>query len=319
MSELWHILIGVTLLDDVIQGASGTTSVAVLLRQVKVLSARTQTAELATWVNQELGGYSNEMEVPSYRGPFSIQPLGHFLGPYGSEAKNVQIPPSTFPAELREGLLFKVIFDQSIVQLEEWAKTDHTNFSWPSDAVRMYRHLLATGKASPVMQPTMVLAEVRYTVPATAFLAIIDTVRNKVLDLALELEQVAPLAGQPDTPAEQREPAAAVINNYFQSATNIAIGSPGSSQVMVESPSQGDVDTLLRYLGAVGLPPSQLKELADAIAADQAERNQPDETTGQDSRWDRTKAWLTRAATDTGTGALGGAITTAATGFVGVI
>ena len=114
-----------TLLDEVIQGASGTTPVAVLLRQVKVLSARTQTAELAAWVNHELNGYRADVDVPNYRGPFTILPLGHFVGPYGTEAKNVQIPPSTFPANLRDGSLFNVIFDQSIVQLEEWANSEH--------------------------------------------------------------------------------------------------------------------------------------------------------------------------------------------------
>lgn len=311
------MLAGVTLLDEVIQGASGTTPVAVLLRQVKVLSARTQTAGLAAWVNHELNGYSDDVDVPHYRGPFTILPLGHFVGPFGSEARNVQIPPSTFPAELRDGSLFKVIYDQSIVQLEEWAKSEHTNFSWPADAVPMYHHLLRTGEVSSVMQPMMVLAEVHYTLPATTFLGIMDTVRNKVLDLALELEQVAPLAGQPDTPAEQQAPAAAVIHNHFHAASNVAIGSPGTSQVVVGIPVADDVDALLRYLGGAGLPPVQLHELADAIAADQAEDHRSDEQHEQKTRWSRTSAWLTRAATDTGTGALGGAIATAAAGFLG--
>ena len=152
----------------------------------------------------------------------------------------------------------------------------------------MYHHLIRTGEISPVVQPTMVLAEVHYTVPATTFLGIMDTVRNKVLDLALELEHVAPLAGQPDTPAEQQDPAAAVINNHFHAASNVAIGSAGTSQVVLGVPAAGDVDALLRYLGGAGLPPAQLHELAEVIAADQAE--DVNEHGDPATRWGRTRA-----------------------------
>lgn len=303
------------MLNDVIQGASGDTAVAMLLRQVKILSARTEAGALAAWVSHELDGYSGETELPEYRGPFWVLPLGHFVGGFGSEARNVQIPPSTFPEEGRDGPLFRASFSEPIAELEEWTRREYTTFSWSPDAVRLYNHMTSTGEVARVVQPDMVLVEVHYTVPSSTFLGVLDAVRNKVLDLALELERVAPLAGQPDAPLNQLAPAAAVIENHFHGASNVAIGSPGVSQVVLNVPSAGDVDALIRYLGGAGVAPAQLQELVDAVAADEAE----DDSNGQpgETRWRRTRSWFARAATDTGTGALGAALAAAAASFMG--
>lgn len=302
-----------TLLDEVIQGASGDASIATLLRQVKVLSSRTQTANLAGWVDQELNGYRSSNDVPTYRGPFPLAPLGHFVGPFQSEIRNVQLPPSTFPATLRDGQLFNVIFDEPVAQIETWAKEDFTSLSWPADAPRMYNHLISTGEVSPVVRTDMVLADVRCPVAGTTFIGILNAVRNKILDLALELERVAPMAGQPNLPSEQQEPASAVINNHFHGSSNVAIGSQSFSQVVVDLPGLGDTAGLLRFLGGAGLAPALLQELERALDDDLA----ASEDNQAGSRWARTRAWFAQAATDTTTAALGGAITAAAASFLG--
>lgn len=303
----------VTLLDEVIQGASGDASVATLLRQVKVLSSRTQTASLASWVDQELNGYRSSDDVPDYRGPFPLHPLGHFIGPFQSEVRNVQIPPSTFSAKYRDGQLFNIIFEQPIAEIETWAKDDFTNISWPPDAQRFYHHLISTGEVTPVVRTDMVLASVHCPVASTTFVGILNAVRNKVLDLALELEQVAPMAGQPNVPSDQKDPAAAVINNHFHGSSNVAIASHGASQVVVNLPERDDSQGLLRFLGGAGLAPSLLQELEQALEEDEAD----DRYQRPESRWSRSRAWLGRAATDTTTGALGGVIAAAAASFLG--
>lgn len=302
-----------TLLQDVINGASSETPVATLLRQVKILSSRTGTASLATWVGQELSGYADDENVPTYRGPFQVRPLGHFVGGFGAEVRNAQIPPSTLPHELREGQLFNLVLEQGIRQIEEWSKAEHTAFAWPADTIPLYNHLVSTGAAQRIVRSDMGLVEVHYAVTASTFVGVLDAVRNKVLDLALDLERVAPLAGQPDAPREQQGLAVAAIHNHFHAVSNVAINSVGTSQVVVGPPRPGDVDSLIRYLGAAGVPAASLQELTDAAAADVAD---PGTGTGKQS-WARTRAWLTHAATDTGTGALGGVIGAAAGSFLG--
>jgi hypothetical protein len=46
-----------TLLDDVISGASGQAPVAGSLRQGKVLASRTDADPLGGWIDHELAGY----------------------------------------------------------------------------------------------------------------------------------------------------------------------------------------------------------------------------------------------------------------------
>lgn len=150
-----------TLLDEVIEGASGNAPVAQLLRQVKVLASRIGTPTLEAWVDHELGGYADDVEIPSYRGPFGTRPLRHFVGPHGMEAKNVEIPPTTFPAKLRDGIQFKRVFDDPIASIEKMAATEFTTFGWPPDAVRMYHYMLQHGEVTQVVNDLLVLAEVR--------------------------------------------------------------------------------------------------------------------------------------------------------------
>jgi hypothetical protein len=225
----------------------------------------------------------------------------------------VQIPRINFPAEYRDGHLFNVIFHEPIAEIEVWAASDVMNVPWSPDTVRVYNHLVSTGEVSPVVITGMVLAEVHCPVPGATFVGILDAVRNKVLDLALELERVAPMAGQPDSPPEQQGPAAAVINNHFHGSSNVSIGSRGTSQVVVNLPGRDDAQGLLRFLAAAGVAPSQLQELEQALQDDAAEAGHE----GSGSRWRRSGAWLARAATDTTTGALGGAIVTATASFLG--
>jgi hypothetical protein len=83
-----------TLLGEIIDGTSGTSSVPTLLRKLKVLAARTGSHKLAEWVTHELDGYPNADEVPVYRGPMETIVLGCVVGFAGNQAKNVPIPPS---------------------------------------------------------------------------------------------------------------------------------------------------------------------------------------------------------------------------------
>jgi AbiTii len=64
-----------------------------LLRKCRVLASRLQNDELKQWVQSELDGYRDEMEVPEYR-HIHCHAYGHFFGPYGHELTDLQIPAS---------------------------------------------------------------------------------------------------------------------------------------------------------------------------------------------------------------------------------
>jgi hypothetical protein len=302
-----------TMLDRIIDGASGDASIDQLLRHLKVLASRTETPALEEWVEHELGGYPDDVDLPAYRGPFSVRPLGNFQGaPMVGSMSNVEIPPSTFPEDLRDGHLFNRSFHEPISTVEQWAKTEHVMFGWSPDSVRMYHYFLQRGQIDPVVQDWFVLVEVRYYVPQTTFTEIMGAVRSKILDLALALERVAPMAGQREAPADQAAPAASVINNHFHAPANVAIGGD-TTQLVLDLPAAGDAPGLVRYLAAAGMPTDQLHQLEEHLNSDRDDNSSATDTS---TRWTRTRVWLAQAATDTTTGALGGAIAAAAGAFL---
>lgn len=216
-----------TLLTEIIDGASGeSVGVPTLLRKLKILGARTDTARLGEWVGHELDGYPDVSELPSYRGPFPTPVLGHFMGTFGSEMRNIPIPPSTLPEEIREGPLFAVRIPNSVAQIEEIASKPDAQFAWPADAVRYYNAGLASGRIDRVLSEDMLLAQAFRSMPRQIFVGVLDAVRTRGLDLALELERVAPQADEPGASPEDSGHARQTLNtyNFFGSTSNVAIG-----------------------------------------------------------------------------------------------
>jgi hypothetical protein len=302
----------VTLLQDLVVGAaSDAAPVATLLRQLKVIAARTGAAPLADWVRYELEGYLAGETVPAYRGPFPVNVVGDFVGIMGNGVKNLPIPPMTFPADTRKGHLFNVSFAEPVAELAQFALRPALEAAWSADTVRAYNGIVAQGKIRRVVREDMVLVSAKYGIPTSTVVGILDSVRTRVLDLALELEKVAPAAGQAEVSAETTAAARQVVVAHFHGLTgNVAIASDGISQaVTVQLPGPGDEAALLRYLGAHGVDPSRLVALREALEHDRADAGgQHPPTAGA-----RVKTWVGHALTDLGTNAAGGVIGAAIT------
>jgi hypothetical protein len=310
----------VTLLQELVEAAAGdAVPVATLLRRLNVIAARTGAAPLAEWVRHELEGYPSRATVPAYRGPFDVQVYGSFLGIMNSRFDNVPIPRRTAPAEWRSDHLFTVVLTDPVAELEQMARQEHLSLAWSADVVRAYNGLVTAGRIQRIVREDFVLGQALRYLPGSTIAGALDVVRTRILDLALELEKVAPAAGQAEVSAETTAAARQVVVNHFHSLTgNVAIASDGISQaVTVQLPGLGDEAALLRYLGAHGIDPSQLIALREALEHDRADADgQHPPTAGA-----RVKAWMANALTDLGTNAAGGvagaAITAGLTAFFG--
>lgn len=302
-----------TLLDDVISGASGSAPLAMLLRQMKVLAARTNAAPLAQWVEDELNGYDVEKaEIPPYRGPIRVPVYGHYMGFGGDQMKNVHIQPYDLPEQYRDGGLFHRWFWEPIANIEAWAeRPEPAIFGWPDGGMQLYGMLVASGEASTGLRGDFVLAQAKIVVDRSVTARICEVVRNRVLELALAIEKVAPAAGEASASTEQRADAVIAINNFFYGQANVAVGGGAVTQnVTAPAPAADDTAALMRYLLSAGLPKADGDKLAEAIAAD--EEAGPD-----DRRWPRVRAWFAETGTAVGANALGSALATAATSFLG--
>ncbi len=310
-----------TLVEGLIEAASGeTASVSTLLRKLKVIAARLGTVQLEEWVDHELAGYPSGAAVPDYRGPFEREVRGNLVGPFGSSMSSVPVPPSGFPKEMRDGwLLFKHEFREPIAEIETLSRSSETlQVPWPADAIAYTNRLLETGEAQ--LYPGMGLIVAWKPVMPAQLASIVDSVRTRVLGLALELEAVQPDAGRHGVELTDNQQLTQMVTNVY--GGNVAIGSTGVAQQSVVVPSTGDLAALRAALLAAGIAEDHIGVLEQALEEDrEAGEGEAGRAMGP-----RVQAWLAKVATQGGSaagkgaaGAAGGLALKALAGYFGLL
>lgn len=299
-----------TLLGELIDGASGDAPVTTLLRKVKVVASRADVPALDAWVEHELGGYPEGIEVPEYRGPFAVEVLGTFGGPFGSGIRNAPVPSIGFPADYRDGALFNILFNQPIAEIEELSTSGkNLEAPWPANAVAMTNSLMMQGEVS--LYEGMGLQQAWRVISRAQLVSIIDAVRTRILDLSLTMERTNPATGQAGAPPLPPEEKRTIVTNIFGGNPNIAVASSGFTQDVHVSP--GDREALSEQLSALGLPEVEIQRLFQALAADDAD--------GTDGLGPETSSWLARTmlrAQELGIGTAGGLIANAISQYIGL-
>jgi hypothetical protein len=254
-----------TLLREIQNAAiDANTSVAVVLRKCKILAARLKHEPFKIWVEKELNGYTKNDELPDYRILKPIESRGNFSGWGGSSMRAALIPPSCLPEKLRKSIT-EYKFRDGVAQYESLleGETSSLQVPWQADLVvhvagQIYRNMNC-------MSAWMVI-------PSNFMVGLLDTVRNKVLSFALELETEAPDAGERSADAEPlpERVVGHVFNNYILGGSNtIAAGSSHFTQNTI-SVQGGDLESLMVYLRSTGLTENDLSELELAISQDGA-------------------------------------------------
>jgi hypothetical protein len=277
-----------TLLQDIVDGASGSgVDVATLLRKVKVLAARTHVDQLAEWVGFELEGYlGDDSALPGYRGPFQFEVLGTFAGYFQSQIQNAPIPPSLFPESMRDGWLFRRSFREPIAEIETLAdRDDLLRIFWPADVIAYTNSLI---KQRELKLYDGFLQQAFLAVPSTLLTTIVDAVRTRILDLALEFERLDPEAGQPDADQPDVATARTIVTNIIGGHHNIAVAST-SVQQHVEMPRPGNQEELVEFAVSLGVSGPFLDELRQALQEDADEPVDDGHGSGA-----RVRAWLGR-------------------------
>jgi AbiTii len=253
-----------TLLKE-IQAAAIDSSVDVVqvLRKCRVLASRLSHDDLKAWVQKELDGYADGEELPDYRIK-RCQSKGNFVGFAGRQLNNAPIPTQNLPEPLRESIS-QVRFRESVSALQNLAQTgDRDSFgsAWPTELIAPY---------AEEFYEDFVLVQAYQVIPRNAFVWIIETVRNRVLNFALEIEAADPSAGEalPGSQPLPEQKVTQIFNNYISgNVGNIASGSGIVHQSAVLNVARGDDDALKRALGSIGVPDIDGGELAKAIKAD---------------------------------------------------
>lgn len=267
----------VSQLSQIIDAAtSDFVSTANLLRMAKVLAARMETQPLTDWVGNELNGYPADATVPQYRGPFPVQVLSEWSGP-GAIVRNVPLPSSALPEELNGVGAFEVTFRESVSELERLAQADQPLTAlWGANAVAILNRAMDRGTIErPV--PMHGLVSARRLISPALIRSVLDSVRTRVLNVALELEEVLPTGGG-ESGGTNQNPGTVnniVTNNIFGHGNTVAAASPGAIQFGSANVNVNDLDSLLAAVSALGFVHEDVAELKQAIEGDAGDDETP--------------------------------------------
>lgn len=253
-----------SLLRD-IQGAALDSNVSIsdLLRRCKVLAARLGHEELSQWVDRELNGYESRDELPPYR-IVHAEARGDFVGSFGRALRNAPIPPLAVPKHLQH-LATTVYLTEPISSLAHTAAAAEKHnpvVNWPPDVIAVYGRQIFEDFAC---------LSARQVIPSGAIAGILDIVRSRILSFVLEIEAVAPDAGEarPGEPAIARDDATQIFQTaIYGDVGSLASGSRDFVQHSDLGVRKGDMESLRDYLGRSGIAPSDIGDLEAALGDD---------------------------------------------------
>jgi hypothetical protein len=253
------------LLDEIINAAvDDQQTLSVVLRKCLLLAHELKNEQLKGWANNELNGYNGSDNLPDYR-IVEANAKGNFSGPFHAELRHYPIP-AILLEEGHRHWAEKVHLGQAISAYQNAVSpADNNNlmYEWPSNLCLYYQ--------SKLSNRGFVLVNAWLEVPKNVFVELLDTVRNRVLNMALELktELGESLEIGQVTPAQVAKANETISQNIFMGPSYFAAN---NSQVNVHNVSQhitvGNRDELDAVLATAGLNALDLKELSKAIEAD---------------------------------------------------
>jgi hypothetical protein len=250
-----------TLLREIQDAATGNdVPLTVLLRKCRVLAQRLGNDELRQWTEWELNGYPDERLLPPYRKE-SAEVRGQFAGPFGRELRNAPIPRFNVKEEHR--WLFQNMYVDGVGRYETLIEeTDKSLQSpWPAEAVAIYSRSFYEG---------FVCIAAWRLVDRGAISGLLNAIRNRVLEFALQIESEAPDAGEaePGTQRVNPERAQTIFNNVIYGGQNVIAMAAGNVEQRVSVTQRPDWAALRARLLEMGLPEQTVADLATAIDDD---------------------------------------------------
>ncbi|MDP9573886.1 UNVERIFIED_ORG: hypothetical protein J2W66_004389 [Agrobacterium larrymoorei] len=273
-----------SLLDDIIKAITETDEkTSSILRKCLVLSYRLRNDSLKSWVSNELNGYDyDDPEMPEYR-KIGAPAKGIFLGSFGRQINDQPIASGVMKEEHRHWAESAKL-SQPIAAYEDVKGKDTRVIPWPANLVVFYQNKFFDGD--------MALNRAWQEIPGTVMVAIVDTVRTRLLTFVLELKEQTV---EEEIEIEKLPPSTVqtLVQMTVIGGTNVF---GNVEQFAATTVQVGDAESLKGTLAAMGVGHEELAILEADIEADQAEESK---TLGK-----RTLNWIGRNAKAAGKGAV---------------
>jgi hypothetical protein len=268
------------------------------LRKCKVLAARLKHQEFTDWVNHELNGYPREAELPGYRKSKGIS-KGHFFGPGGAKLTDAQIPPVVMPEEIRH-IVTDTDLRTPVSGLQEMisrAPDGVIKLVWPGDVIVYVQQHVS-------IYPEMDLVEAYKMLSTATVRSVLDTVKTRILDFCLAIEQENPQAGDigpQDPPPIDRERVTNIYNTTVNNSGQAIIASPnatmdaGDINLSPTIPAQ-QREELVRLLGGLRNKLATVEQLAERQEGSEAISKAESQLSKPSPDWGRIRDYLSIAA-----------------------
>lgn len=258
-----------------------------IVLKLRLLASRLGSHSLEEWVKHESEGYPEDVDVPDYR-KLSVSYTGSFDGSVGSRLQNAPI---------------------SLDMIEKHAGKDWTRFA-VRQSVATIDDLLSESEdgedalqVNPANLTSLLQGQiykeydcngVQGAVARADMVGLRQVVRNRVLDLTIQLESEIPSAldveiGAPGTIPDPKDVARVnqLAQNILQAPVTDISSSENDAQIKV-SVAKGDKEALLKALTEGGFPEDDAMVLANIIAtATPGTKDHP--------LSNRAKAWLSKS------------------------
>jgi len=232
------------------------------LLKTKVLASRIQNQELLNWVNNELSGYKNTIELPDYRKEIQNELKGNLLNGY-TKYTNIQIP-TTGLDKIFEKNLRTTNFTESISSLE--SLISKVESSTLSAAVRAELSSIIEDNMQSMGNPYLQIISVYKSISKSSIIEIITNVRNKLLDFMLKLDgEYGDLTEIKDLKMKKEEISSIVNNTIINGDGNILNTGKNSKITNSSNINKSNKDDLINHLKNIGLDEEDTKEIAEII------------------------------------------------------
>ena len=271
-------------LDEIVElAASDEARLVTILRKCLVVAARLKNDSLRDWATAELNGYPDHLELPDYR-ITGITAKGFFVGPFGAQINDQPLPSGVLKEEHRWWATTAYL-KESVSAYEAMVGGDKNGCAamhWPADLVVHYQSKFFQGYA---------LNRAWQEIPIGAIVAVVDTVRTRLLQFSLELQGEV---GADEVAVPSPEVVERSVQTIIYGGTNVVGSVAGNVQLIGQQlVIQGDLASLQAALKEIGVKGDGIDELSRAIEADREEGAEKGFGT-------RVAGWLQRAGTYVG-------------------
>lgn len=247
------------LLDD-------SVPVSSILRMALVLSYETEDLKMREWVNAELDGYKEGVDVPDYRHGH-CQSFGNFVGPGYAYMNSMPLPSCFIPKEYHN-ITNELSFRENFRTLEETLLTalkdgGAAKCNWPANLIALL---------SDKFYQWFRLVDAWVLVQPSDILEVVETVRNRLLRYVLEIDPSYVSSEERRTKIRKERMATVFNTTILGNVNGLNQGCENVDQTLInelKTIASGDWPALSRFIDKIGsITQKDKDDLKNAIDED---------------------------------------------------